>query len=86
MVEVFGAGMAVHFNPKGLGLIAGISGTVFGQSGLGLWTVFGRSGAELLCLFWVVPGRIAGLLIGPCVLFLVLLLTMNNMLVVCELC
>ena len=30
MVGVFGAGMAVHFNPKDLGLSVGILGTVFG--------------------------------------------------------
>ena len=34
MVGVFGARMAVHFSPKDLGLSAGVSGTVFGQSGL----------------------------------------------------
>ena len=36
MVGVFGAGMEVHFNPKDLGLSAGVSGTVYGQSGLDL--------------------------------------------------
>ena len=51
MVGVFGAGMAVHFSPKDLGLSAGISGIVFGQFGLSLWNVFERSGVELLCLF-----------------------------------
>ena len=86
MVGVFGAGMAVHFNPKDLGLSVGIFRIVLRQSGLGLWIVFGRSGAELLCLFWAVSGQIVGLLIGPCVLFLVSLLKMNNMLVVCKLC
>ena len=86
MVQVFRAGMAVHFSPKDLGLSAGISRIVFGQFELGLWSFFGRSRAELLCLFWAVPRRIVGLLIGPCVLFLVLLLKMNNMLVECELC
>ena len=86
MVEMFRARMAVHFSPKDLGLSVGIYGTIFGQSGLGLWTVFGRSGAELLCLFWAVMGRIVGLLIDPCVLFFVLLLKMNNMLAVCEVC
>ena len=34
-----------------------------------LWTAFGRSGAELLCLFWAVLRRIVELLIGLCVLF-----------------
>ena len=34
MVVVFRAGMAVHFSPKDLELTAGVSGTVFGQSGL----------------------------------------------------
>ena len=32
MVGVIGAGMAMHFSPKDLGLSAGVSGTVFGQS------------------------------------------------------
>ena len=31
MVGIFGAGMAVHLNPKDLGLSARVSGTVFGQ-------------------------------------------------------
>ena len=31
MVDVIGAGMAVHFNPKDLGLSAGVSGIVFKQ-------------------------------------------------------
>ena len=31
MVCVFGAGMAVHFSPKDLGLSAGVPWTVFGQ-------------------------------------------------------
>ena len=64
MVGVFGAGMAVHFSPKDLGLSAEISRTIFRQSGLDLWAVFERSGAELLGLFWAVLR-----LIGPCVLF-----------------
>ena len=34
MVGVFGVGMAMHFNPKDLGLSVGVSRTVFGQSGL----------------------------------------------------
>ena len=34
MVDVFGAEMTVHFNPKDLGLSAGVSGTGFRQSGL----------------------------------------------------
>ena len=34
MVGVFGAGMAVHFSPKDLGLSGGVSGTVFRQFGL----------------------------------------------------
>ena len=33
MVGVIGAGMAVHFSPKELGLSAEVSGTIFGQSG-----------------------------------------------------
>ena len=78
--------MVVHFSSKDLGLSAGIFGTIFKQFELGLWTVFKQFGAELLCLFWVVPGRIVGLLMGLCVLFLVLLLKMNNMMDVCELC
>ena len=41
---------------------------------------FGHSGAELLRLFWTVPRLIVGLLIDPCVQF-VLLLKVNNMLV-----
>ena len=32
MVGVFGAGMALHFNPKDLGLSVRVSGTVFRQS------------------------------------------------------
>ena len=32
MVGVIGAGMAMHFNPKDLGLIAVVSGIVFGRS------------------------------------------------------
>ena len=51
MVGVFGVGMAIHFSPKDLGLSAEIYGTVFGQSGLDLWTVFKRSGAELCFYF-----------------------------------
>ena len=51
MVGVFQAEMAVHSSPKDLGLSVGISETIFGQSGLDLWTIFGRFGAELLCLF-----------------------------------
>ena len=51
MVGVFGVRMAVHFSPKDLGLSAEISGTVFGQPGLGLWTAFERFGAKLECLF-----------------------------------
>ena len=35
MIGVFGAGMAVHFSPKDLGLSAGALRTVFGQSELG---------------------------------------------------
>ena len=31
MVVVFGAGMAVHFSPKDVGLCAGVLGTIFGQ-------------------------------------------------------
>ena len=54
MVGVFWAEMALHLSPKYLELSAGISGTVFGQSGLGLWIVFEWSGAELPCLFWAV--------------------------------
>ena len=34
MVVVFGAEMVAHFSPKDLGLGAGVSRTVFGQSGL----------------------------------------------------
>ena len=52
MVGLFGAKMVVHFNPKDLGLSAGIYGTVFGQSGLNIRNVFGRSGARLLCFFF----------------------------------
>ena len=70
MVGVFGAEMAVHLSPKDLGPSAGISRTVFEQSGLNIWTVFGRFGAELLGLFGAVPRLIVGFLIGPCVLFL----------------
>ena len=33
MVSVIGAGMGMHFSPKDLGLSAGVSGTVFEQSG-----------------------------------------------------
>ena len=83
---MFWSGMVVHFSSKDLRLSAGIFRTVSGEFELGLWTVFERSGAELLCLFWVVSGRIVGLLISLCVMFLVLLLKMNNMMDVCELC
>ena len=31
MVMVFGAGMAMHFNPKDLGLDVGVSRTIFRQ-------------------------------------------------------
>ena len=41
MVGVFGAAMVVNSSPKGLGLSAGISGTIFGQSGLDLWIILG---------------------------------------------
>ena len=34
MVVVFGAGIAVHFSPKDLGLSARVSKTILGQSGL----------------------------------------------------
>ena len=40
MVGVFGAEMAVLFSPKDLGFSAGVSGTVFGQSGLGCFRQF----------------------------------------------
>ena len=40
MVVVFRAGMAVHFSPKDLGLSAGVSRTVFGQSGLDCFGLF----------------------------------------------
>ena len=40
MVRMFGAGKAVHFSPKDLGLSVGISGTVFGQSGLDCYGQF----------------------------------------------
>ena len=33
MVGVIGVGMVVHLSPKDLGLTAGVSGTVLGQSG-----------------------------------------------------
>ena len=36
MVGVFWVGMALHLSPKDLGLSARISGTVLGQSRLGL--------------------------------------------------
>ena len=45
-----------------------------------LQIVYRRSGVELLRLFWTVLRLIVGLLIDPCVLF-VLLLKVNNMLV-----
>ena len=34
MVGMFGGEKAVHFSPKDLGLSVGISGNIFGQSGL----------------------------------------------------
>ena len=40
MVGVIEVGMAVYFNPKDLGLSAGVSGTVFGQSGLNCFGQF----------------------------------------------
>ena len=55
MVRVFGDGMVVHFNRKELGLCAVIPGTIFGQSGLDLWTFFGWFRVELFCLFWAFP-------------------------------
>ena len=42
MVGVFRVGLAVRFSPKDLGLSAEISGTIFGQFRLDLWTVFER--------------------------------------------
>ena len=86
MVGVFRVGLQYISAPKDLGLNVGIYGTVFEQSRLDLWIFFGWSEAEILCLFWTVLRLIIGLLISPCVMFLVLLLKMNNMLVVCELC
>ena len=44
MVGVFGAGMAMHFNHKGLGLSVEVSRIVFGQSEL---NYFGQSQDEL---------------------------------------
>ena len=70
MVGLFGAEMTVYFSPKDLGLSVEISGTIFKQSRLDLWIVFGRFGVELLCLFLAVSRQTVGLLIGPCVLFL----------------
>ena len=46
MVRVFGAAMAVHSSPKDLGLSAGISRTIFGQSRLDLWIVLGSSDTD----------------------------------------
>ena len=40
MVVVFGAGMAMHFNLKDLGLGAGVSRTVFEQFGLDCFRKF----------------------------------------------
>ena len=40
MVGVIVAGMVVHFSPKDLGLRAGVSWTVFGQSGLNCFGQF----------------------------------------------
>ena len=62
MVEVFGAGTTMHFNPKDLGLNAGIW-DCFEQFRLNLWTVFGQSEAEFFGLFWAVPRLILGLLL-----------------------
>ena len=42
------------FSPENLGLSVENSGTILGQSELDLWTVFERSRAELLGLFWAV--------------------------------
>ena len=74
MVGVFGVGMAVHFSPKDQGLSAMISRIVFGQSGLDLWIVLGSSETDCRTVDWPM-----------CAVF-VLLLKINNMLVVCELC
>ena len=40
MVSVIGPGMAVYFSPKDLGLSAGVSRTVFEQSGLNCFGQF----------------------------------------------
>ena len=34
MVSIFGAGMAVHFSPKDLGLSDAVLGIIFGQFGI----------------------------------------------------
>ena len=70
MVGMFGATMTVHSSPKDLGLMG----------------LFSDSPDWIYGLFWAVLRLIVGLLIDPCVLFLVLLLKMNNMLIVCKLC
>ena len=52
MVGVFGGGMAVHLSPKDLGLSAGISETIFGQSKRDLWIVLGSFGTNCWAVDW----------------------------------
>ena len=52
MDGAFGAGTAVHFSPKDLGLNVGFLGLFSDSPRLDFWTVFGQSETKLLGLIF----------------------------------